>query len=173
MKYFPHDSNAFQDEKITMLYIEFGYEGLGLFYTILEKLTFHEKPINSRVLKKQLNVGKKLEKCWNYMEEIGLLITKNDKTDSTWLPKNIQTERLSYQSPKEWSLIRVIVFERDNYTCTYCGTREAPLECDHIIPFSRGGSDELKNLTTACQRCNRQKKDKSPTEFMAWRAERI
>ena len=63
MKYFLHDSNAFNDEKITELYINFGYEGLGLFYTILEKLAGQEKPVKTLVLKKQLNVGKKLEKC--------------------------------------------------------------------------------------------------------------
>ena len=45
MKYFLHDSNAFNDEKITELYINFGYEGLGLFYTILEKLASQEKPV--------------------------------------------------------------------------------------------------------------------------------
>lgn len=80
MKYYPHDSNAFQDEKITLLYMEYGYAGLGLFYTVLEKLTYHERPINTKVLKKQLDVGKKLEKCWAYMEEIGLLVSKNGET---------------------------------------------------------------------------------------------
>ena len=52
MKYFLHDSNAFNDEKITELYINFGYEGLGLFYTILEKLAGQEKPVKTLVLKK-------------------------------------------------------------------------------------------------------------------------
>ena len=67
MKYFLHDSNAFNDEKITLLFMEFGYEGLGLFYSILEKLAQQEKPVKTDVLKKQLFVGKKLEKCWKFM----------------------------------------------------------------------------------------------------------
>jgi len=70
MKYFLHDSNAFNDEKITELFLNFGYEGLGLFYTILEKLASQEKPIKTIVLKAQLKVGKKLEKCWLFMEQI-------------------------------------------------------------------------------------------------------
>ena len=52
MKYFLHDTNSFNDDKITELYIKFGYEGLGLFYTILEKFANQEKPIKTIVLKK-------------------------------------------------------------------------------------------------------------------------
>ena len=80
MKYFLHDSNAFNDEKITELYINFGYEGLGLFYTILEKLAGQEKPVKTLVLKKQLNVGKKLEKCWKFMETIDIISSNNGET---------------------------------------------------------------------------------------------
>ena len=58
----------------------FGYEGLGMFYTVLEKLAKQEQPIKTVVLKKQLFVGKKLEKCWKFMEEIGLLSSNNGET---------------------------------------------------------------------------------------------
>jgi FKBP-type peptidyl-prolyl cis-trans isomerase (trigger factor) len=57
------------------------------------------------------------------------------------------------------------VFERDNYTCCYCGKRGGKLEVDHKIPVSKGGSDEIDNLATSCRLCNRQKKDKSIDEF--------
>ena len=80
MKYFLHDSNSFNDEKITELFIEFGYEGLGLFYTVLEKLAQQEKPIKTNVLKSQLKVGKKLEKCWLFMESIELVSSNNGET---------------------------------------------------------------------------------------------
>lgn len=80
MKYYMHDTNAFNDEKITMLYLEFGYEGLGLFYTLLEKVALQEKPVNTQVLKAQLKVGKKLEKCWKFMESIGLIHSNNGET---------------------------------------------------------------------------------------------
>jgi hypothetical protein len=80
MKYFLHDSSSFEDEKISMLFMEHGYEGLGLFYTILEKLAKQEKPINTKVLKMQLKVGKKLEKCWKFMEEIEILYSNNGET---------------------------------------------------------------------------------------------
>ena len=80
MKYFIHDTNAFQDEKITQLFIEFGYEGIGLFFTILEKIALQEKPVNTNVLKKQLFVGKKLEKCWKFLETIDLISSNNGET---------------------------------------------------------------------------------------------
>lgn len=80
MKYFLHDTSAFQDEKITELFINFGYEGIGLFFTILEKIAFQEKPIKTSVLKHQLKIGKKLEKCWKFMEEIDLISSNNGET---------------------------------------------------------------------------------------------
>ena len=80
MKYFLHDTNAFQDEKITELFMSFGYEGIGLFFTLLEKLAMQEKPMKTDVLKKQLFVGKRLEKIWNFMEEIELISSNNGET---------------------------------------------------------------------------------------------
>ena len=80
MKYFLHDSNAFNDEKVTQLFIKYGYEGVGLFYTILEKLSLQEKPVLTSVLKHQLKVGKRLNKCWNFMESIELISSNNGET---------------------------------------------------------------------------------------------
>lgn len=73
MKYINHDTSAMEDEKLAELFVYFGYEGYGLFWAILERLAKQEKPIKTTVLKKQLRVGKKLEKCWCFMEEIGLI----------------------------------------------------------------------------------------------------
>ena len=80
MKYYLHDSNAFNDEKVTELFMEFGYEGLGLFYTLLEKIASQEKPIKTSVLKSQLKIGKKLEKCWKFMESLELIHSNNGET---------------------------------------------------------------------------------------------
>ena len=54
------------------------------------------------------------------------------------------------------------VFKRDNYTCCECGARKsdgATLHIDHIVPVSKGGSDELDNLQTLCSDCNLNKSD--------------
>lgn len=68
-----------------------------------------------------------------------------------------------------WDRKRKIIFERDNYTCVYCGAINSPLHCDHIHPKSKGGSDALGNLTTACESCNTSKGDKLIHE---WRKNR-
>lgn len=65
----------------------------------------------------------------------------------------------------QWSVIRSRIFSRDNFTCQYCGARGGRLECDHIVPLSRGGSDEDDNLATSCKPCNRSKRAKTPAEW--------
>jgi len=55
--------------------------------------------------------------------------------------------------------VRFEVFKRDRFTCSYCG-KSPPnvlLEVDHVIPRAAGGSDDIENLTTSCQDCNRGK----------------
>lgn len=57
--------------------------------------------------------------------------------------------------------LRYRVLERDGFTCRYCG-RSAPdvvLHVDHRWPQSKGGLDTLDNLATACEDCNRGKRD--------------
>lgn len=70
----------------------------------------------------------------------------------------------------EWAIIRQMVFERDDYTCAYCGKRGGELQCDHIIPVSRGGANLWDNLTTACPPCNQSKNNKTPEEWRAAQA---
>lgn len=73
----------------------------------------------------------------------------------------------TYRLPAaEWAVIRTAVFERDRYTCTYCGARGQRLECDHIHPLSKGGSNDVENLTTACFTCNRSKHAKMLGEWL-------
>jgi len=70
-------------------------------------------------------------------------------------------EKLKTRPDKwQWTRIRAKVFERDNYTCQYCGDQNTALECDHIYPASLGGLAIESNLITACKSCNRKKGNK-------------
>lgn len=60
----------------------------------------------------------------------------------------------------KWAEVRARIFARDNHTCRYCGATGVDLECDHVIPISRAGSNDDDNLVTACRPCNRAKRDK-------------
>lgn len=68
-------------------------------------------------------------------------------------------------SAEVWIRIRRGIFERDDYTCQYCGASGVRLECDHVIPVSQGGSNDDSNLVTACLECNRSKGARTPEEW--------
>ena len=57
--------------------------------------------------------------------------------------------------------LRRLVFERDRYRCVYCLTTQEnsgqPLQVDHIVPMSKGGSSTLDNLCSCCDSCNKHK----------------
>ncbi len=57
---------------------------------------------------------------------------------------------------------RFSIFERDGFSCQYCGQKppNTVLEIDHIYPKSKGGKNDLDNLTTSCFECNRGKRDR-------------
>lgn len=54
--------------------------------------------------------------------------------------------------------------------CAYCGD-PLPTQVDHVIPRSRGGSDDRENLAPACRSCNMEKLDFTPEEYRAYREE--
>ena len=59
--------------------------------------------------------------------------------------------------------LRRMIMERDEGRCRYCGR---PAEhVDHVLPYSRGGSDDPGNLVAACAPCNLDKRDQTPAEW--------
>ena len=61
--------------------------------------------------------------------------------------------------------VREYLLEKWGRKCAYCGKTNLPLEVEHIIPKSRGGSDRVSNLTISCHDCNQRKGNKTAEEF--------
>jgi len=61
---------------------------------------------------------------------------------------------------EEWGA----VLESFGHRCAYCGA-DGPLQREHMVPLSRGGSNDIENLVPACRPCNMSKHCKTPLEF--------
>jgi 5-methylcytosine-specific restriction endonuclease McrA len=61
-------------------------------------------------------------------------------------------------------LSRREVFNRDRYTCQYCGRQTRELTLDHVIPRHRRGRHDWENLVSACKSCNHRKAGRTPRE---------
>ena len=72
-----------------------------------------------------------------------------------------RTNQSARRMPKS---LRDYIYQRDNFTCQYCGATE-DLAIDHIYPFSRRGGNEPENLQLLCRSCNSAKGDSIPDEF--------
>ncbi|HEY2616147.1 MAG TPA: HNH endonuclease [Acetobacteraceae bacterium] len=56
--------------------------------------------------------------------------------------------------------------DAQNWKCHWCGkSTKRNYHVDHVVPLSRGGSNEPGNLVIACPRCNNHKRATDPIEF--------
>ena len=97
----------------------------------------------------------------------------------------VRSERLSLPRPAVIRLTRFVhvprrfrrhvtntfLFARDQYRCQFCGrhmTELRPRESltrDHLVPLSRGGTNDWTNVVTACSPCNTRKGSRLPEEI--------
>lgn len=61
--------------------------------------------------------------------------------------------------------VREYLLEKWGHKCVYCGDENVPLEVEHIVPKSRGGTDRITNLTLSCNPCNQKKDNLTAEEF--------
>ena len=68
--------------------------------------------------------------------------------------------------------LRYQVFSRDSFRCKTCGRGSdngIKLQIDHVVPVDWGGTNDISNLLTLCELCNRGKKawvDTVPSKLM-------
>ena len=64
------------------------------------------------------------------------------------------------------ALTKAKLLRRDRFTCAYCAEVfcERDLQCEHIVPQSRGSPWSWMNLVSACAFCNSRKSNRLPEE---------
>ncbi len=62
-------------------------------------------------------------------------------------------------------LLREYLLEKWQQKCASCGAKGIPLQIEHLVPKSRGGSERASNLTLACEPCNVHKGHQTADEF--------
>lgn len=88
----------------------------------------------------------------------------------THLMQNPEISGVAYQQGELAGYeVREYLLEKWDRQCAYCGKKNVPLEVEHIIPKSRGGSDRVSNLTIACHDCNQEKNNKTVEEYGAFK----
>lgn len=85
-------------------------------------------------------------------------------TDIFPIPSVIRLAYMIRRPYRERKLTRFEVFNRDRYTCQYCGRETRQLTLDHVIPRYRGGRHIWENVVSACVPCNRRKAGRTPRE---------
>ncbi|MET7450642.1 RNA-guided endonuclease IscB [Streptomyces sp. NPDC005574] len=73
------------------------------------------------------------------------------------------------RGPLAGTTARAYLRAKWNSACAYCGATGVPLNKEHLIPRSRGGSSRVSNLALACVPCNRAKGTSSVESFLARR----
>ena len=89
---------------------------------------------------------------------------------------NIESTQGNFRLPRVLRLVEYVhtpfkgsnpsrrnVFNRDRWTCQYCGSK-SELTLDHVHPRSRGGDSSWTNLVAACKSCNGKKSNHTPKE---------
>lgn len=80
------------------------------------------------------------------------------------LPSVIRLAYMIKRPRPQPRLTRLEVFNRDKYTCQYCGKESHQLTLDHVVPRYLGGGHAWENLVGACVSCNRRKAGRTPKQ---------
>lgn len=80
------------------------------------------------------------------------------------IPSVIRLSAMIKRPRAERRMTRFEIFNRDHYTCQYCGKTTHQLTLDHVMPRHRKGQHTWENVVSACIACNRRKAGRTPEE---------
>ena len=95
---------------------------------------------------------------------VDFAVFRHSAKDKLLVPEIILLTHYNAVPPRRVKFSRRNIFERDRFTCQYCGRTPArnDLSIDHVVPRSRGGSTTWSNVVLACTECNARKRDRVP-----------
>jgi RRXRR protein/HNH endonuclease len=80
--------------------------------------------------------------------------------------QNPEVAGMAYQQGELFGYqLREYLLQKWQRKCAYCQSGNIPLQIEHIVPKTRGGSDRASNLTLACEACNVRKGTQTAEEF--------
>ena len=84
----------------------------------------------------------------------------------TQLMENPEISGVAYQQGTLFEAeVWEYLLEKFGRKCYYCGAKDVPLEKEHILPRSKGGTNRVSNLTVSCRECNQEKGNRHPNEI--------
>jgi len=92
------------------------------------------------------------EGVWGWLELAAIFILP--LIVGFWVASKLPSPKPLVEYPENWQEIREQVFKRDKYRCQNCGASGVRLNCHHIVPLNKGGTNNLSNLTTLCEKCH-------------------
>lgn len=134
------------------------FDGFDIYEAVLELSPVHEDYFDNAIsvtFKRQYMV---MDEWWLNLIKIIDDLNVNIVLGVIWTFRH-----KSKRSRKQISSrLRVKVLDRDNSTCQLCGATLSDgvkLHVDHIVPVSKGGTNDFDNLQTLCEHCNLGKGD--------------
>jgi len=86
---------------------------------------------------------------------------------------NLEINGVEYQRGELFGFeVKEYLLTKWGRKCVYCNAENIPLEIEHIVPKSKGGSNRVSNLTLACRPCNQKKGNQSVEDFLQKKPEK-
>ncbi|MDJ0652437.1 MAG: RNA-guided endonuclease IscB [Simkaniaceae bacterium] len=88
--------------------------------------------------------------------------------------RNPEIDGVEYQQGSLFGFeVKEYLLHKWQHRCVYCDAKNVPLEIEHVVSKSTGGSDSVTNLVIACRTCNEKKSNLSVDQFLKGKSEKL